>query len=111
MVDIFSSNIYIYGDDSLLEIIYLLFDGIHYDALISLDISNDKENEMKIFSVENSYVYDSCKKFALILNEQKQFVNSTSMKLICLQCNQQLTGEIDAQNHAKLTGHENFDQI
>jgi ubiquitin thioesterase OTU1 len=88
--------------------ILLLYDGIHYDALIQTD-SRTKEKTLQ-FDAHEEDVVELAKDYANELNQKKQFVNLATGQLICNECFAVLQGEKDAVEHAKTTGHTNFGQ-
>ena len=45
-----------------------------------------------------------------VLNEAKQFTDTTNFTLRCEVCQLGLRGEKEAQEHAKKTGHINFQE-
>lgn len=110
-MDIRSCNIYVYGADELGKRIYILYDGIHYDALVYSASEAPSEEDVFIFHPSCTNVYDDCKRLASELHDKVQYVNLDGFSLKCLVCGSGLTGEKDAQTHAKETGHTNFGQI
>ena len=118
-VDIQTGKVYIYGEEyKYFDRIYLLYDGIHYDAVVNALIeegdtsfeSNDK-NDMTIFGSDDATTLDEVKQLASKLRNQKQFVDLAGFDLQCLVCRKGLKGQSDATAHAKETGHQNFGQI
>ncbi len=45
------------------------------------------------------------------LAQARQFTDVSRFKLRCLVCQRALGGQVDAMNHAKLTGHSNFGEV
>ena len=117
VVDIQTNNIYVYGEDNPMyqERIYLLYDGIHYDALImrrsdadedsfptndncnvhDVDIDNDSVI-IRVFSASDSSIYNKSKVLAAELRERTQYVDVSGFTLRCLVCGQGLIGQKDA---------------
>jgi ubiquitin thioesterase OTU1 len=98
-----------YGEDKgYTKKILLLFDGIHYDALVE----KDKKTGHRIlsFDVHNMAIVETCKQLVKELQEKKQFVNLATGQLFCNDCYCVLKGENEAVEHAKVTGHTNFAQ-
>ena len=115
-VDVQTGKRYIYGEDSnYVYRIYLLYDGVHYDAitsaLVKLDGSSDEVDDVTIFSPTDQAVIEQTEIMALGLREKKMFVNMAGCDLQCLICLKGLKGQKDAQAHAKSTGHQNFGQV
>ena len=85
--------------------IYLLYSGIHYDAMISPSPSGSS-----IFDT-NDDINELDKQVKLIAKSEKEsgrFVDLEGFNLKCHDCNTKLRGERDATMHAKDTGHVNF---
>ena len=112
-VDVQTLNSYIYGDSSCVERIYLLYDGIHYDAIVksnAVDYVN-APNEIKLFSSTDNESLEQVRRLAAEFKSQRQFVDLSSFTLRCLVCNAGLRGQAEAKTHAKTTGHTNLAQI
>lgn len=94
--------------------IYVIYDGVHYDAAIrakgplpGLGISA----EITVFSPQDAETQAEVLALAAALRESKQFVNLSTGSLQCKVCFAVLGGEAAAVEHAKLTGHQNFGQV
>jgi ubiquitin thioesterase OTU1 len=109
VVDIRTSNVYIYGSESTTESrLFLLYDGIHYDALVkSPSPDTETDSDIKIFSPHDEEMHLSCQAFS----KTQKFVDLVGFDLKCLVCGAGLIGQNGAQSHAKSTGHTNFGQI
>ena len=84
--------------------IYILYDGIHYDAC-------QRGNGISVFRCEDgSDVYNEVAMVLFDLKEKRQFTNTTTFALFCQECYTNLEGQKEAQAHAKTTGHVNFVQ-
>ena len=115
-VDIQTGKSYIYGENSnLTSRIYLLYDGIHYDAItlakVSTTTESTEDSDVTIFSPTDTTIADQTEIMASELRKKKLFVNMAGCDLQCLVCLKGLKGQADAQAHAKSTGHQNFGQI
>ena len=111
-VDIQTGKLYIYGQSSeSTKRVYLLYDGIHYDAIISSSSSGDEMDDITIFSASDESIEKSAGFLASDLKCKKQFVNMAGCDLKCLVCSVGLRGQKEAQSHAKATGHQNFGQV
>ena len=101
-VDIKTTHTYIYGEGMGYEgRIFLLYDGIHYDAL-------ETSNGDKMVSPGDDGVKTMAVALADELRKQRLFTDTGSFTLRCMICNQGLVGNDEAQSHAKSTGHINF---
>ena len=108
-VDIMTTNIYKYScntDCDTPSCIMVVYDGIHYDALVR---SKPNGEEQKVFcpTLEEG-VESEVKAIAQELKEKKQFTNLSGFDLRCMVCDTGLIGQRGAQEHAKSTGHTNF---
>jgi ubiquitin thioesterase OTU1 len=111
-VDIQTGKVYIYGEHpSVYSRIYVLYDGIHYDSLVSADTQQNEDNDITIFLAADKSVANQAEEVASELRKKKQFINLVGCDLQCLVCLKGLSGQKGAQEHAKVTGHQNFGQI
>ena len=109
-VDIETNVVYKYESNNNNNCVYVIYDGIHYDAIA---LSNDNDNDnITIFDKNDINALNSIKKLALDLKDKRQYVNINSQKfeIQCLVCSQLLKGQKEAVEHAKTTGHQNFSQ-
>ena len=84
--------------------IYILYDGIHYDAC-------ERGGGISIFNCDDtSVVYNEVAMVMFDLKEKRQFTNTNTFALVCQECNTGLEGQTEAREHAKKTGHKNFVQ-
>ncbi|EGC33504.1 hypothetical protein DICPUDRAFT_88743 [Dictyostelium purpureum] len=108
--DISTQIMYCYGEDkNYTERVYLIYDGIHYDALsICLTRNGGEDFDITRFSVDDKESLNKLKKF--VENEKKlgKYTDTTNFMLLCLDCNKTLKGEKEAAIHASLSGHGNF---
>ena len=112
-VDIQTGTVYKYSPEGPHEhsSIYLMYDGIHYDAVVCrMPAAKTGENHFKtIFHPEsNSAVEEQCVALALKLKNSRQFTDTTNFDIRCMICNEGLVGETGAREHAMRTGHQNF---
>lgn len=115
-VDIETGKLYIYGQASdFTSRVYLLYDGIHYDAIVSAVVSSsgeiDESQVITIFGASDTQMAREAGMMADELRKKKKFVNMTGCQLQCLVCLVGLRGQKEAQLHAKETGHQNFGQV
>lgn len=84
--------------------IYILYDGIHYDAC-------ERGNGNSIFrSDDKCEVYGEVAMVLFDLKEKKQYTNTNTFSLVCQVCFKGIEGEKEARAHAQETGHQNFAQ-
>ena len=115
-VDVQTGKLYVYGEDrNFLNRIYLLYDGIHYDAIVSAVVSGcqdtDISSDITVFSVDDQSVVGQIQVMANELRKRNQFVDMSGCDIQCLICFAGLKGQKEAQAHAKATGHQNFGQV
>lgn len=114
VVDIRSATILTYGEDLSVcaqRIVYLLYDGVHYDALVFRHTATVEGHEQRIFHPQHDDFMNSLtQRFAQVLQSRKQFVNIATGQLQCTLCYQVFAGQREATLHAKLTGHQSFGQ-
>jgi ubiquitin thioesterase OTU1 len=108
VIDIGSGIVLPYGNPSFQKMVLLLYDGVHYDALIHRNLRT--QETFFQFEARNEQVVEEAIEFAKELRNKKQFVNLTSGQLYCNTCFTVFKGEKEAVEHAKATGHTNFDQ-
>ena len=88
--------------------VYVIFDGIHYDAIAISPIEEEKELDLVEFKPWDQPV----EKMALdYLRKEKRAGNYTDtqkFQILCQQCQTILVGEKGAAMHAMTTGHSQF---
>lgn len=100
-----------YGQDQhYMQRIFLLYDGIHYDPIF-LDPGNMNVPNQTIFSTNDTSAFTQAIKVAQDAHAARKFTDVSKFSLRCITCNKLLTGQAQAQNHAKETGHGNFGEI
>ncbi len=101
-MDIKTNHTYIYGEGKGYGgTIYLLYDGIHYDAL-------ETSSGDKVLTPGNGRIQGMVVALAEELRKQRLFTDTGSFTLRCMVCSQGIVGNEEAQVHAKKTGHFNF---
>lgn len=110
VVDIQNAIINRFGEDKNYGLrVFLLFDGIHYDPLYMETVGGVAP--ATIFPIEELGVYHQAEQLANEAKSSRQFTNVDKFSLRCLQCDVMLVGQVQAQQHAKSTGHTNFGEI
>lgn len=64
-----------------------------------------------MFPVEDENVFQQAEQLAQEAKSSRQFTDVNKFTLKCIQCDQLLTGQVEAQQHAKSTGHTNFGEV
>ncbi|CAM9517675.1 unnamed protein product [Phaeothamnion confervicola] len=114
-VDVQTGIAYTYGEgEGYRERMFLLYDGIHYDALSeAFNPTADESRDTAVFPIgaEADRRLAAAKDIAKGLREKKLFVDLGGCDLKCLVCLEGLRGQAGARAHAAATGHQNFGQI
>ena len=88
---------------------FLLYDGIHYDACVkSLFAGAPEELDLSLFESSDELAMAGVRELVAAQNKLRKFTDTANFALRCLVCQKGLTGEKDALEHAKATGHQNF---
>lgn len=110
VVDIQNAIINRFGEDKNFGLrVFLLFDGIHYDPLYME--TSQSAAPATIFPVEELGVYQQAEQLANEAQSSRQYTNVDKFTLRCMQCDVRLVGQVQAQEHAKQTGHKRFGEI
>jgi ubiquitin thioesterase OTU1 len=100
-------------DENYNEIIFLIYNGIHYNALVLLpEGCTDFDFDITKFPIYmkselTNIFYDIIKK----MNSENQFVNINSMAIMCEECKDIFSGHEKAMLHQQQSGHFRFSQI
>ncbi|KAG4076631.1 hypothetical protein HA402_001918 [Bradysia odoriphaga] len=109
VVDVTSGVISRFGEDKDFgSRVFLLFDGIHYDALY---LESSVDPVRTIFPVSDETIAVRAQQVAEEARSSRQFTDVNRFSLRCIQCNSLLVGQAEAQQHAKTTGHTNFGEV
>ena len=112
VINIETLNHVIYGQDGNYENrIYILYSGIHYDAITqNIFEEMEEKTDKRIFSVDDEYAFEGAMFVASELRKKKQFTNLKEFSLICTNCFTGFRGQSDAIEHCKATGHNSFQE-
>lgn len=92
---------------------FLMYDGIHYNylALILNGVSSsDTTMDITQFDTKDAYAISKARAVAQAAHDRRQFTDTASFTLKCGQCGTKLKGETGALEHAKTTGHSQFEE-
>lgn len=64
-----------------------------------------------MFPIEDESVLQQAELLAQEAKSSRQFTDVNKFTLKCIQCDMFLTGQSEAQQHAKSTGHTNFGEV
>lgn len=97
------------GDCKQQRRIFVIYDGIHYDAIAyCLDPSLPEDMDVTQFSPNDDVVFQRAQELCEQQHKAKAFTDVSNFTLRCLVCQQGLKGQGEAQSHAQSTGHHNF---
>lgn len=88
--------------------ILLVFDGVHYDALVRQGGPGGRTTT--VFPIEDEDARVSALALAAKLQQSRAFVDLAGFTLRCGVCSVGLQGEVEALHHARATGHTNFSE-
>jgi len=116
--DVQTGRVDVYGEDRFprSERGHLIYDGLHYDALVfaypDLEDVSDTHVTVVDCSLEPISKINGFDRKARALakkdQERRLFIDVANFSLRCLVCQTGLVGENEAREHAKNTGHTNF---
>lgn len=109
-VSIQTARVDIFGqEEGYMKIIYVIYDGIHYDVLAKTSGDDEPESEdMTTFDAGDVDTYHQALAIASELKQAHQFTDVGNFTLRCGICYIGLVGEKGAIQHAQDTGHQNF---
>ena len=84
----------------------MLYDGSHYDPLY-LDYAGIRQT---VFQRTDIGAYDQAMNIARQCHLARQYVDFKNYTLRCKTCSTGLKGNKEANEHAKATGHINFEE-
>ena len=115
--DVQTGRVDIYGEDRfpLAERGHLIYDGLHYDAVVFAYPGLEDVPDTHVTVVDCSQPSSKTASFDLKARnlakndrDRRQFTDTANFSLRCLVCGAGLVGENEAREHAKSTGHQNF---
>lgn len=116
--DVQTGRVDVYGEDRFprSERGHLIYDGLHYDALVFAypgleDVSDTHVTVVDCSLEPNSKINGFDRKARALAKkdqERRLFTDVANFSLRCLVCQTGLVGENEAREHAKNTGHTNF---
>uniref|UniRef100_A0A8D0GK66 Ubiquitin thioesterase OTU n=1 Tax=Sphenodon punctatus TaxID=8508 RepID=A0A8D0GK66_SPHPU len=100
-----------FGEDAgYTKRVLLIYDGIHYDPL-ERKIPDSDIPPQTIFSSSDDIVLAQALELADEARQKRQFTDVNRFTLRCMVCQKGLTGQVEAREHAKETGHTNFGEV
>ena len=91
--------------------VYVLYSGIHYDALaLSPSADAPEEFDTTVFSSEDFSVLSQAHNIADLARKKHGYTDLAKFTLVCDICMKSIRGELEAQDHAHQTGHATFSE-
>ncbi|CAG9765297.1 unnamed protein product [Ceutorhynchus assimilis] len=110
VVDTINAIINRFGEDQNYPVrVFLMFDGIHYDPLYLEPFNGEKIQTL--FETADERVYRDALTLAQEAKSSRQYTDVNKFTLKCMVCNVMLRGQVEAQSHAKTTGHMSFGEV
>ena len=108
--DVQSQRVDIYGQGrGYTQRAFLLYDGIHYDAMAKqLFTDAPAELDVTVFDADDPLVVEQAREVCGAAHNARAFTDTGKFTIRCLVCQRGLTGEKEAVQHAKESGHTNF---
>ena len=109
-IDVASGRVDVFGESrGYTRRVYLLYSGIHYDALAMAQCAGAREDEdTTIFDPTDDSALIRAVEVAELARLEHRYTDLARFTLRCEQCGEALTGETEAQRHAVATGHVGF---
>lgn len=108
-VDTISLKMHRFGENcDYTNIIFLIYDGIHYDPLV---LELDSAPMQTIFQVNDDRPMEMAMEIAREAKSSKQYTDIANFTLRCSLCDLKLRGDKEAREHATATGHVEFGEI
>ena len=100
-----------FGEDKFYkERIFVIYDGIHYDPLI-MEPLEPSQLIQTVFPTSDAAVLGQAMEIASEAKASRQNTDVANFSIRCLVCQKLLSGQTEAQAHAKATGHINFGEV
>lgn len=112
-VDIKTLRVDIFGENQgYSQRSYLLYNGIHYDALVESPMMGlDEEFDLTQFDRSNDEMLGKVLEIAENERGSHNYTDLAKFAIKCDDCGERLRGELEAQEHANLTSHQSFSEI
>jgi ubiquitin thioesterase OTU1 len=112
VIDVETNRIDIFGEDQDYDkIIYVVYNGIHYDPLVIHDDTMEQKNDITIFQSSDITIQTIFRNYIKQFNLTGDYVNLSKLCLLtCVECKEMFHNEILATEHAKETNHWHYNQ-
>lgn len=78
--------------------------------VLAQDLSGDDSLDQTIFTAKDEGVINAAMELARMLKERHAYTDVANFSIKCTICNTGLKGEVEAQQHAQITGHFSFEE-
>jgi ubiquitin thioesterase OTU1 len=112
-LDVESGKETVYPAEGATHRCYIVYSGIHYDALALIPDGIDSSEvafDTAQFDENDDSILQAAKKLGEILRGRNYFTNTSNFAIKCEVCGWKGKGEKDAQEHGNRTGHGNFSE-
>jgi len=107
--DVSTCHIYRYGEGrGYATKAFLLYDGLHYDAVVAAASMELEDFDETTFDVADSASDDALARLVAAHHAVHAYTDTGSFSIRCLTCRVGLKGEKEAVAHARETGHQSF---
>ena len=109
-IDVATGRVDIFGEgEGYQKRVYLLYSGIHYDALaMTTGPSVPEEQDLTIFSPNDDTTLMQAMQVAELARVEHRYTDLARFTVRCEDCGEALKGESEAEQHAIQTNHANF---
>jgi ubiquitin thioesterase OTU1 len=87
--------------------IFLLYDGIHYDAVVFKGFGVE---EVRQVAVDDGTAWELAMQMTTVIQASGGYTNDRTMMMKCDVCGKIVKGKKEANAHGKVTGHAKFSQ-
>lgn len=109
-IDVASGRLDVFGEGSgYQQRAYLLYSGIHYDALAK-KVSISETEDVTVFTADDDTVLMEVLEIAELVKAEHRYTDLAKFTLQCDQCGLALVGQREAQAHAIRSGHQRFSE-
>lgn len=110
-IDVASGRLDVFGEGSgYRQRAYLLYGGIHYDALARRQAAGAEAEDITVFAADDDNVLVEALSLAEIAKAEHRYTDLAKFTLQCDQCGLALVGQREAQAHAMRSGHQRFSE-
>ncbi|OQR90753.1 ubiquitin thioesterase OTU1-like protein [Achlya hypogyna] len=107
--DVISMSRLCYGEDQgFTQRLFLLYDGIHYDAITEVDA---RGHDKTLFAINDFAKVESASVLAVEAHQTHQYTDVGGFTIQCMVCRRAFKGQVEASAHAQEMGHYEFGEV